>query len=262
MKQELYIFLTALSYYTRIPIPRRIPYKQSYLNSSTRYFPLIGCVTGCFGFGVYWLASLVFGPVTGILFSIAATVLLTGAFHEDGFADVCDGFGGGWTKERILEIMKDSRLGTYGTTGLMLILAFKFSALLQLSGIIMPDSVTRALMFIVPHTISRFTAVGVLYSYPYARTDDSKSKPIAEELKTSNLLLAALFAFIPLFLLAAITKNPWFLFVIIPLYIVKLSMGRYFYKWIGGYTGDCLGAVQQVAEVICYLFFIIVWKFS
>jgi adenosylcobinamide-GDP ribazoletransferase len=134
INRELKLFFTALSFYTRLPAPAFIHGNNAgLLPDSIRYLPLIGWMAGIVAAIVYLLANYLFGDTLAVLFSMVATVLLTGAFHEDGFADVCDGFGGGWTKDRILDIMKDSRLGTYGVLGLILLLGIKFFATIQVT---------------------------------------------------------------------------------------------------------------------------------
>jgi len=263
MKKELQIFFTAVSYYTRIPVPALLPYEPNFLNASSRYIPVIGWLTGTFSFFVFYFSNDIFGASIALLSAIAASILLTGVLHEDGFADVCDGFGGGWTKEKILEIMKDSRLGTYGVTGLVLIIAFKFLALQQLLNTAGNDFYLLLLIFTVPPALSRFTAISLIYSYPYAGNPaNSKAKPVTENINIYNLWIALIFAVVPLMLLSFIAHKPFLLLVIIPLYFQKRYMGIYFFQKIGGYTGDCLGAVQQVAEIISYLTFLAVWKFS
>lgn len=112
-------FFTALMFFTRIPVPGSIPYSKELLNKALRFFPLVGGIVGGIGAGILWLGMLIFPFPLALLLSMVVTIFITGAFHEDGFADFCDGYGGGITKERILEIMKDSRLGTYGTIGLI-----------------------------------------------------------------------------------------------------------------------------------------------
>src|SRR6187551_2582742 len=132
MKKQLHIFFTALMFYTRIPCPKNIDHNPDYLNKASRYFPLIGWIVGGICFGTYYLSSLVFSVEIALILSIIAGILTTGAFHEDGFADVCDGFGGGWTKEKILLIMKDSAIGAYGAIGLVLLFLLKFQVLYNL----------------------------------------------------------------------------------------------------------------------------------
>ena len=196
------------------------------------------------------------------MLSIAGSVWFTGAFHEDGFADFCDGFGGGWTKVRILDIMKDSRLGTYGTIGLISIIALKFLALQQLLSITGNSFFLLLLFFLVPHTSSRFTAMSLIYTHEYiGKTDNSKAQHIAKNLNTKDFWIAALLTIIPLLLIIVLTYKPLLILVVIPLYLQKIIMGGYFNRRIGGYTGDCLGAMQQIAELLCYLSFIVIWKF-
>ena len=192
-----------------------------------------------------------------MLLSIAGGVLVTGAFHEDGFADVCDGFGGGWTKEKILLIMKDSRVGTYGVVGLILILLLKFYAMDQLGS---QATYPFGLMLVTAHSLSRLAATGIIFTSSYVREDaGSKVKPVAEQLSIKNFMIAIFWVMIPLGLLGYF--NYIFLLTIIPTLVITLYLRRYYNKWIGGFTGDCLGAVQQVTEVIIYLSLLVVWKF-
>ncbi|RDV11354.1 adenosylcobinamide-GDP ribazoletransferase [Pontibacter diazotrophicus] len=262
MKREISIFFTALMYYTRIPCPGWVVYQESYLHQATRYFPFIGWLIGFFAGLLFLAASYLFGTALGIILSMAGSILLTGAFHEDGFADACDGFGGGWTKERILEIMKDSRVGTYGVVGLILILAVKFFSLQQMVSNSMQPLVLL-LLFMTAHALSRFVASTFLFTHTYVRlSEDSKVKPVAQGGEKHNFFIGAALAFIPLLTLLYFTGKPLLITVLLPLYLLKLYLGRYFTKWIGGYTGDSLGATQQVCEVLIYLTFIVLWKFT
>ena len=261
MKEEIRILLTAVMFYTRIPCPSWVDHDESYISKSIRYFPLIGWLVGMVAVAGYLLGDWLVSPLVGIVFSLAASVLITGAFHEDGFADVCDGFGGGWTREKILKIMKDSRVGTYGVVGLVLIFLFKTSLLLQL--VSLADRFTLLITFIGAHAISRFMASTVVFTHQYVRdTDNGKAKPVARQSGKFNLLLSGAFGLLPVILWSFITQNYPVLGVIPLLYFVKMGLVRYFTKWIGGYTGDCLGAVQQVTETGFYLFFLVIWKFT
>lgn len=262
MKQEINIFFTAVMYYTRIPCPSWVAYKEHNLHQATRYFPLIGWIVGLIAGIIYLAASYLFGAALGVLLSMAGSILLTGAFHEDGLADTCDGFGGGWTKERILEIMKDSRIGTYGAVGLILILSIKFFSIQRLlTNDFQPF--TLLLMFITAHSLSRMVASSFIFTHDYVRiSEDSKAKPVAQKVAIHNLIMGSVWAFIPLITLTCFVAKPLLLTVLIPLYLIKIYLGRYFTKWIGGYTGDGLGATQQISEVIIYLTFILLWKFT
>ncbi len=242
--KEIKLFFTALMFITRIPVPKWVGYSEKNLNKCNRYFPLVGIIVGSLGGLVYWLASYVFPENISIVLSMISTVLLTGGFHEDGFADVCDGFGGGWNKEKILHIMKDSRVGAYGMIGMILLLMLKFFALSALP-----------IAFVIPaliagHSISRTLAVSTMYNLPYVREDElSKSKPVTKNLHISDLLIA-----IVLGLSSFLIFRNWTVFLtVVPLLIAKVWLDKYFKKWIGGYVGDCLGTIQQVTEVIFYL---------
>src|ERR1700694_2498817 len=117
---------------TRIRVPGNIDHSPEYLQKAPRYFPVIGWIVGAVCSLAFLLVSRYISADLGILASMIAGVFITGAFHEDGFADVCDGFGGGWTKEKILLIMKDSRIGAFGAIGLLAIWSSKFLLLKEL----------------------------------------------------------------------------------------------------------------------------------
>ena len=263
MKHELRLFLTALQFYTRLPIPGWVGYSDAALNEATRYLPLVGWVVGLVA-GLSWLLGWYLIDVpTGLVLSIVASVLTTGAFHEDGFADVCDGFGGGWTKAKILEIMKDSRVGTYGVVGLILLLSLKFSLLLRLATAFQHEPVHLCLLLISAHALSRFMAVTFLFTHPYARdTTDSKARPVAQAGSLHTLATAGILALLPMFVFVFWIDKPLLLLILFPVYGLKIYLGRYFTKWIGGYTGDCLGATQQLCEVGFYLLVASLWKFT
>lgn len=265
MKKQLDIFFTALMFYTRIPCPKNITHDPTYLNKATRYFPLIGWIVGGIGALVFALSYKVFSVELTILFTLLANILTTGAFHEDGFADVCDGFGGGWTKEKILKIMKDSAIGAYGAIGLVLLFAIKFYAIYSVTDDISDASYVNvitacAFVFIIVHALSRLTAISIIFTTDYVREDElSKSKPIAKQNTWKEIFGAFVFGLVPL---SVLVYMDWgFILILIPLILLRFFAIRYFKKWIGGYTGDCLGAVQQLAEVIIYLSIIALWKF-
>ncbi len=253
MKKEFYIFFTALSFFTRIPVPKWAVHHPDYLKLSTRYFPLIGILVGSVGAGVYYGATFFLPNEIAILLSIVSTIYTTGAFHEDGFADVCDGFGGGWTKDKILLIMKDSRLGTYGTIGLITILAIKYSALTHLNPLILPW------IIIAGHSSSRFIATTLIYTHPYVRdTNDAKAKPTATSMSSQSLFISMCFGLLPFLVFG----NYWIFLTLIPMYLSKMFLAAKFKKWIGGQTGDCAGAVQQLSEVVFYLSLLILLSWT
>ena len=135
MRYQVELFLTAVAFFTRIPIPAAVPWSPQRLNQSARYFPWIGWLVGGAAAAVLGLALQVLPVSVAVVLSIAATLRLTGAFHEDGFADACDGLGGGWQRDEVLRIMKDSRIGSYGAAGLALMLLAKAAALIELTAL-------------------------------------------------------------------------------------------------------------------------------
>lgn len=262
MKKELHIFLTSLMFYTRIPCPKNIDHHPDYLNKATRYFPLIGWIVGSISFISFYIFSLFLSTEIAVIFAIITSILTTGAFHEDGFADVCDGFGGGWTKEKILLIMKDSAIGAYGAIGLVLLFLLKFK-LLSESLLLFTNHNSYLqiyLLFISVHALSRLAAISIIFTHEYSRDDASaKSKPIAKEHGWKEVLGSFFFGLLPL--LALSYFNYKILLILIPVFLTRYFLARYFQKWIHGYTGDCLGATQQVCEVIYYLSLLFLWKF-
>lgn len=255
MKYEIKIFFTAMMFYTRIPCPSWVDHSEEYLNKATRYFPLIGWIAGGLSALILYGLHFVFPASVCVVVALAAGVLLTGAFHEDGFADVCDGFGGGCTSSRILEIMKDSRVGAYGVIGVILLFALKIFASIALMEL---DLWFCIKSIVLAHVLSRFIPVTIMYTHEYAREDaSSKVKPIVKKLSGKDFIIGAIWL-IPVFL----WFNSWLmLLVFIPAYLTKLYLASYFKKWIGGYTGDCLGATQQIIYVITILFALGIWKY-
>ena len=264
MKKQIHIFFTALMFYTRIPCPENIDHNPDYLNKASRYFPLIGWIVGGISFVFYYVGTFLFTNEIAVILAIIAGILTTGAFHEDGFADVCDGFGGGWTKEKILLIMKDSAIGAYGAIGVVLIFLLKFEGILTAlskSEIVnLQSTICNLLLFVSAHAVSRLAAISIVFTHQYSREDaSSKSKPIAKKFTWKEVVGALFFGLVPLVILSFFQWQ--LLLVLIPVFIARFFLARYFQKWIDGYTGDCLGATQQVCEVIFYLSIIGIWKF-
>jgi adenosylcobinamide-GDP ribazoletransferase len=240
------LFLLALSFYTRLPCPQNVDFKQ--LPQASVYLPAIGWLVGGISALSFYLADLLWPQTTAAIMALIAGIFITGAFHEDGFADVCDGFGGGYGKERILEIMKDPQVGSYGALGLVLLLSLKMSLLIELPSANVP------LLLLAGHSISRLPPLLLMKRYTYARTENSKGGGAVFKPDIKDLLFAAVPALLPL---AWLSPLSWL--AIIPVLLVNWQLGRYFYRHIGGYTGDCLGASQQVAETVFYLSISALW---
>jgi adenosylcobinamide-GDP ribazoletransferase len=232
----------------RLPHPQTLDYKQ--LPQAAVYLPLVGWLVGGICALVFYLADLLWPQTTAVILALITGILMTGALHEDGFADVCDGFGGGVSKQRILDIMKDSHIGVYGFLGLLLMLLLKISLLSA-----MPSS-TVPLVLLAGHSISRLPPLLLMQRYEYVREHDSKASGAIYKPDFQELAFATVTALLPLVLLPALCA-----LAIIPVLLATVLLGHYFYRRIGGYTGDCLGASQQVAETIFYLSVSALWIF-
>lgn len=244
MRAELESFLGAVRFFTRLPVPAWVGHSAEGLNRSARYFPAVGLLVGSLAAAAFWFAALVLPKSLAVLAAMAITLLATGAFHEDGLSDAADGIGGGWEKRRILEIMKDSRVGSYGVVALWLALTAKFAALYETPATWLP------LLLLVGHAWSRLLSTALLATMDYVREDmESKSKPLATRLPAGGLALAALFGGAPLLLLPPLAVAGG----VIASLLATVWLAAKFRRWLGGYTGDCLGAVQQVAEVAFYI---------
>ncbi|MFN4343126.1 MAG: adenosylcobinamide-GDP ribazoletransferase [Azonexus sp.] len=250
IRRELGYFLGAVGFFTRLPVPGRVGHSAAALSQCARYFPAVGLLVGGIGALVYWLALHGWPQPVAVLLSMAATLYATGAFHEDGLSDTADGLGGGWDKARILAIMKDSRVGSYGVVALVLALLGKFALL---SGI-EPARVPAALL--AGHAVSRFSATLLMATLDYARDDDhSKARPATGRPSPASLLLAAGFALLPLLWLPLAKALAGMVFVA----LAAFWLAAKFRRWLGGYTGDCLGAVQQLTELAFYLGLALHW---
>lgn len=244
MKQQINLILTAVMFYTRIPVPRSLAFSNERLNRATRYLTMIGILVGSMGALVFYGLNFLLPFELAIFLSMLATIFITGAFHEDGFADFCDGFGGGYTREKIFTIMKDSRIGTYGSVGLIGMLGTKFLALQAIPVLLVP------LTLIAGHAFSRLMPVLIIFTSRYSREDElSKTKPIGKRGKNSDLIIAILFGLLPVILF------PWqVMTLVLPVaLLITFLFKKYIERKVGGYTGDCLGALQQIIELVFYI---------
>jgi len=247
-------FFAALMFYTRLPAPANTRHSPEILNGSRKYFPLIGIIIASIGAIVFLVSQSFLSIGISVALSMVATILATGAFHEDGFADSCDGLGGGWKKEQVLTIMKDSRVGTYATVGLVSILAVKFLSLNELATL----SVTAFVFcLIAAHTFSRLCASFVIESYEYVQDiDASKAKPMTQaSLSSQDKHATFIIAALPILILAFFALIPTLVALLVST-ITATLFANYSEKRIGGYTGDILGAIQQLSEVAFYLTFL------
>lgn len=222
-------------------MPAWIEYSAENLNRASRYFTLVGWLLGAIVASVYIAADYLFSNSISLWLAMAFSLLLTGAFHEDGLADTADGFGGAFAREKKISIMKDSRIGTYGAAALIIALLGKYILLIENAHI--------ALAVVIAYALSRAVAASLVFDMRYVADDDgSKSKPLANNQSRTDLFIL-LASCLPIYFLLHWQKATLILIVLI---LVRYLAKWYFQKQIGGYTGDCLGAAQQVSELVIY----------
>lgn len=246
-KKQWVLFCYALSFFSRLPIPKKLDFTDYPFHLGNVYLPIIGLIYALICLLVYALSQLVFDPSISIILMLLTGVLLTGGFHEDGFADSCDGFGGGYNKQQRLAIMKDSQIGTYGVIGLILLLSLKIHVLSQL---INYGAGFFALSFISAAVLSRCSVLCLMQSTDYAREEStSKSTRSSQRLPQQYLLAALLMGAV------SILWMPFFcLLLVFTVVVISTILCRtYFLQKIQGYTGDCLGFVQQLNELLILL---------
>ena len=243
-RDEVAAVLLAWRFLTRVPIPRVPAWTPARMAAAPRWFPAVGAVIGAAGAFVLVAAASVLPMPVAVLLSTAATVALTGALHEDGLADTCDGMGAA-TRERALEIMRDSRLGTFGALGLGLTLATKVATLAA-----MPVGPAAAAL-LAGHAASRLSSLVVVATSTYAR-ETGAGGFTAQGIGGGALAVAAATTVV------AAAGLAWVALGLALAGAAGLAAGHLlarglFERRIGGYTGDCLGATQQLSEVGLYL---------
>ena len=241
LKREAEYFFGALRFFTRLPVPAWVGHSSDALDRASRYFPAVGLLVGAIAALMFGLVSLFLPKTLAVLASMATTIYITGAFHEDGWSDMVDGFGGGWEKAQILTIMKDSRIGSFGAVALVILLLSKFCALIELDLLMIPAALVAG------NTVSSFCATTLLRGLDYVR-DEGKAKPLATRIGWGELALAGATTLLALLLLPPLQAVLGCVFAA----FATLWLARMFKRRIGGYTGDCLGATQQLAEVAFY----------
>ncbi|KSB90703.1 cobalamin synthase [Caulobacter vibrioides] len=238
--RQLQLLLCAVQFLTRLPTPPLRGFEPDWITRSARYFPLVGLLVGGICALVLLAAGQVWSGWVPALLALGVGLLLTGGFHEDGLADTADGLGGGLTRERRLEIMKDSRVGTYGVLALLAVLGTKAATLASLT------PMNAALALLAAHGIGRVAAVATMAALPHVSDRaDAKYKPAPDGVKPAEVLVAALLGLWPLLLapplgaLAAIGLAA----------VLAAAMALLARRLIGGYVGDVLGAIEQLAEL-------------
>ena len=240
MGRQIALFLCAVQFLTRAPIPPVKGFEPDWITRSARYYSLVGQLVGVASALVLLAAGQLWGTGVAAVLALGAGMLLTGAFHEDGLADTADGLGGGDTPERRLAIMKDSRIGTYGVAALVVLLGLKAAALSDL------EPAAAALALVAAHGMGRAAAVVVMRFGCYASAGEAgKWSPPGRGVTTGEMLVALALTAWPVVVLPVVT-------VAIGLALGALAAATMAFaarRLIGGYTGDVLGAVEQLFEV-------------
>ena len=234
-------------------MPKSVTYSAEKLNQASRYFSLVGICLALILSVFTYAFSDVFPSMVMVLLLMTLSLLLSGAFHEDGLADMADGIGGGFTVSKRLEIMKDSRLGTYGTVTLATVLALKASLLFTLFELFInnqQDFVSFSFVLLTGYATSRAVAGSLIYDMNYVSEDaTSKSKPLANKQSDSELALLLAIGILPLLYFSFYAV----LTCLLVLIVFRILFKSWLNKRLSGYTGDCLGAAQQLAEILIYL---------
>ena len=241
VRTELESFVGAIHFFTRLSVPGPFGRGSVALERAIRYFPAIGLIVGGIAALFFVLSSFVWPKTLAVLAAITIAIYLTGAIHEDGWSDTVDGFGGGWKKEQILTIMRDSCIGSFGTVALTMLLLTRFFALLEI------DLLQVPVALIAGHAFSRLCATCVLSTLDYARPE-GKAKPFSNRLSAGELTFAIVTTLPPLLLLPLQQSLTGAAFAL----AATVWLARMFKRRIGGYTGDGLGATQQLAEAAFY----------
>jgi adenosylcobinamide-GDP ribazoletransferase len=241
-------FLQAISFLTILPVGQVLPSKDKVLARSMAFFPLVGLVIGLLSaLGNYLLSFFLPKPLV-LWLTIGLLALLTGGLHLDGFADTMDGLSSGGTRKKILEVMRDSRIGAFGVISLILLIGAKYLSLDQISN----PSILHSLILMA--VMGRNSMVLVCYRSPYARSGEGLGKPFTENLGTLEMVLSLVSAFGIALLLMGLKG----ILVFLGICLFSLGYRFFFIKKLGGVTGDILGAANELAELLCLTFFVII----
>lgn len=262
MRFELQLVLMAMQFLTRIPMPSLPDHRPGMLQHSVRYFPWVGALVGAFGAALACAAATRWSAPVAAAIGIGGTAWLTAAFHEDGLADTADALLGAASRDKALAIMKDSRIGTYGAAAL--IVSFLMRVLLLAELLPLGWEIAAAALM-ASHAAGRMVAVGLMASLPYARdgveppetSAPVKAGGLARDVQPWDAAMAACSGLLVLALAAGTTKVPVavLISVTLALGVLLLGMHRWLRDRIAGYTGDTLGAAEQIGEVVVLLCF-------
>jgi len=247
LQKQWVLLCYSLSFFSRLPVPRRTDFTAFPFHLGNAYFPLVGTLSALISFAVFYVLQGFWDQTISVIFMLVAGGLFTGALHEDGFADCCDGFGGGYNKQQRLAIMKDSQIGTYGVIGLIVLFTLKVTLLISLSTL--PPMLFLSVLLSAA-MLSRFSLLTVMQYSVYAREGEpSKASGSSQALPNRYLVFACCISLLSLYWMPVW----WALLIVAALMLSTLFARAYFTQQIQGYTGDCLGFLQQLNELLIFL---------
>ena len=242
MRNVMHLFFTAVQFLTRIRVPAGDFHADDLANSLV-FFPLVGLLLAAGGLLLHFFLATHTATPVAILVILLYLVLLTGALHEDALADAADGFGGGWEKQQILAIMRDSRIGSYGAIAIAFSLLGRFVLLTELPGM------KFAAYFAAGQVLSRWTPLPLSFFLLPAQAGSGQGSRVAGKVSRFSFVCGTVLA---LGIAALFLKSALFLAGSVAVLITVIT-GFYYHKRLGGITGDCLGATIQLAEIGVYL---------
>jgi adenosylcobinamide-GDP ribazoletransferase len=250
-RREGRLALVALQFLTRVPVPAWRDWDDAWLNDCVRHFPLVGLFVGGCGALVLWVAVLLWPPAVAAVLAMAATAWITGAFHEDGLADTFDALGGHVPREKAIAILKDPRIGSYGALALVVVTLARVAALAAIAAV---DVHAAMLALVLAHALGRVAPVLVMARLPYAGDlEHARAKPLATAVRPVNLALALGWGVLFAAMAEGSTGSGRALVALAAALLVALLMMRWLRTRLGGYTGDTLGASEQLAELAVLL---------
>ena len=252
------LFLLALRYFTRIPVPTWVILGDTHVDSAARFLPLVGAVVGAFGGGVYWLAAEFWPTSIAVVLSMLATMLITGGIHELGLADTCTLLGATRTRDKTPESKGAARLGSFGMLVVVFFLFTKYNGLMALSSANLafpvPPNVVLGVIMIAAHAASRALVVSVIATQ--GAPDERIEAHRGPRLSTGELCFALLTGFLP----ATVLGSPGLIGLAVAI-VMRIGFVPYVKQALGAYAGDYLGAAQQVTEVSFYLGALAAWTY-
>jgi adenosylcobinamide-GDP ribazoletransferase len=243
MRRQWLLLLVAIQFLTKLPVPAAGELPQDALAESARFFPIVGAIVGLGAIGLDFLVRPHADRSVSVVLVLVYLVILTGGLHEDGLADAADGFGGGWTKDRVLAIMRDSNIGSFGALAIGCSLLARFVFLTSLSGSHLYG------VLLAGQVLARWAMLPLAHWLPYARSDQGQGARVAQKTSTASLVIAT----VSMVLIVSLACGLGAIAMIAVACGVAALTGAYFSRRIDGITGDCLGATCQLTECAVYL---------